>query len=87
MRIFDLLVCAVALWLIALAAQPVAFAKGRVEFHQMESKILADAGQPADKEVCVYLPDGYDVSEFAYPVIYQLHGLSDLSSLQYLFGY
>lgn len=86
MREFDLLVCAVALWLIALAAQPVAFAKGRIEFHQMESKILADAGQPADKEVCIYLPDGYDVSELAYPVMYQLHGLSDLSSRQYWFG-
>jgi len=87
MRKFDLLVCAVALWLIALAAQPVAFAKGRIEFHQMESKILADAGQPADKEVCIYLPDGYDVSELAYPVMYQLHGYSDKSSRQYWFGY
>jgi len=86
MRIFDLLVCAVALWLIALVAQPVAFAEGRIEFHQMESEILADAGQPADKEVCIYLPDGYDVSERAYPVMYQLHGNSDLSSSQYWFS-
>jgi enterochelin esterase-like enzyme len=86
MRTFDLLVCAVALWLIALVAQPVAFAKGRIEFHQMTSEILADAGQPADEEICVYLPDGYDVSELAYPVMYLLHGLSDMSSRQYWFG-
>jgi hypothetical protein len=86
MRIFHLLACAVAVLLITLTFQTAAFARGRIEFHQMESKILADAGQPADKEVCVYLPDGYDVSGLAYPVEYLLHGGSDKSSREYWFG-
>jgi enterochelin esterase-like enzyme len=86
MRISQLLVCAVAVLLITLAFHPFAFAKGRVEFHQMESKILADREQPADKETCVYLPDGYDISGLVYPVEYSLHGQSNQSSRQYWFG-
>jgi len=86
MRIYHLLACVIALWLIASAFQPFAFAKGRVEFHQMESKYLADRGQPADKEICVYLPDGYDVSGLVYPVEYSLHGQSNQSSRQWWFG-
>lgn len=74
MKRFCPLVCTIWLWLIALIVQPVALSKGRVEHHQMTSKILADAGQPADRELSVYLPEEYDTSELAYPVLYLIHG-------------
>lgn len=80
MRIFHLLVCAIALWLITLVAQPVIFAKGRIEHHQMTSKIMADAGKPAEREVSIYLPEEYDTSELAYPVIYLIHQYSDIGN-------
>ena len=70
------LTCTIWLWLSALIVQPIAFAKGRVEHHQMTSKILADAGQPADRELSIYLPEEYDASELAYPVLYLIHGAS-----------
>jgi enterochelin esterase-like enzyme len=63
----------IALWLIALGVQPLTFAKGRVEHHQMTSKILADAGEPAKAEVSVYLPQEYETSGLAYPTLYLIH--------------
>jgi len=74
MEEFCLLACTVALLFIALIVQPVAFAKGKVEHYQITSKILADAGQPASRELSVYLPEEYDTSEAAYSVFYLLHG-------------
>jgi len=64
----------ITLWLIALMMSPVAFAGGRVEHHQITSKILADEGEVAERELSVYLPEEYDTSELAYPVLYLLHG-------------
>jgi len=74
MKRFCPLTCTIWLWLIALIVQPVALSKGRVEHHQMTSKILSDAGQPADRELSVYLPEDYDASGLAYPVLYLIHG-------------
>lgn len=74
MKRFHMLVCIIAFWLITSAVQSVAFAKGRVEHHQMTSRILADAGQPADRELSVYLPEEYDALRLSYPVVYAIHG-------------
>jgi len=60
--------------------QSVALAEGRFEHHQIASKILADAGQPADREVTIYLPEEYDDSELAYPVLYLIHAHSDMGN-------
>ncbi|MBC8235779.1 hypothetical protein H8E77_40035 [bacterium] len=60
--------------LLALITQPLALAGGRVEHHQITSKILVDAGQPSKKELSVYLPEEYDTSGSAYPVLYLIHG-------------
>lgn len=60
--------------LIILMTTPVAFAAGIVEHHQITSKILADAGEIAERELSIYLPEGYDTSELAYPVVYLIHG-------------
>jgi enterochelin esterase-like enzyme len=65
----------ITLWLLwALVMQPITFAAGRVENHVITSKVLADAGLPATKELSVYLPEEYDSSGLAYPVLYILHG-------------
>ena len=65
----------ISLWLLcASMIQPVAFAAGRVEYQQITSKILADAGRVAERELSVYLPEEYDTSGLAYPVLYLLHG-------------
>jgi len=60
--------------LLALITQPLVLAGGRVEHHQITSKILADAGQPAKKRLSVCLPEGYDTSGLVYPVLYLIHG-------------
>ncbi|MHA2303327.1 MAG: hypothetical protein ACXACD_20480, partial [Candidatus Thorarchaeota archaeon] len=53
------------LWLIILMTTPLASAGGRAEHHQITSKILADAGEIAERELTVYLPEEYDTSESA----------------------
>jgi enterochelin esterase-like enzyme len=64
-----------ALWLMfSLMMQPDTFATGRVEHHQIISKVLAEAGLADKKELSVYLPEEYDTSGLAYPVLYLLHG-------------
>lgn len=60
----------IALWLIALAVQRLAFAGGRVEHHRITSKILAEAGEVAERELSVYLPEEYETSKLTYPVFY-----------------
>jgi len=60
--------------LLALITQPLALAGGTVKHQQITSKILADAGQPAKKGLSVYLPEEYDTSGLAYPVLYLIHG-------------
>ncbi len=52
------------------------FAEGRVEHHLIHSKILAEAGEIADRELSIYLPGGYAGSDRKYPVLYLLHGYS-----------
>jgi hypothetical protein len=64
----------VLLCLTALIIQSAAFAGGMIVHIQMTSQILADAGQPADRELTIYLPEGYDTSGLAYPVEYSIHG-------------
>jgi enterochelin esterase-like enzyme len=55
--------------------QSVVFAAaGSVEFHKINSQILADAGQLAEQELSVYLPPDYATSQMTYPVLYLLHG-------------
>ncbi|MBI1929126.1 hypothetical protein HYR99_33375 [Candidatus Poribacteria bacterium] len=70
----------IALWLIALTMQPLAFAGGRIERYKITSKILANAGEVADAGLNVYLPEEYDTLSLAYPVLYLIHqygGTSD----------
>lgn len=69
-----LFVFAIELWLITLMIQPLAFAVGRVEHHQIRSEVMAAVGDTAERELSVYLPEEYDTSELAYPVLYLLHG-------------
>lgn len=64
----------IMLWLIVLVMRSAAFAEGTIEHIQMTSQILADAGQPADRELSIYLPEGYDAPGLAYPVEYFIHG-------------
>ena len=60
--------------LAVLIVQMLAFAEGKVEHHQLTSQILADASQPTERGLSVYLPEGYDALGLAYPVLYLLHG-------------
>ena len=60
--------------LIALIMQSIAFAEGTIVHIQTTSQIMTDAGQPADRELSIYLPEGYDTSGLAYPVEYSIHG-------------
>jgi enterochelin esterase-like enzyme len=66
----------ISLWLLcALMIQPVAFAAGRIETIETTSKILADAGEQSTvRDLSICLPDGYDTSGLAYPVLYLIHG-------------
>lgn len=65
----------IVFWLLwAWMMQPLAFAAGRVEHHQITSKILADAGEVANRELSVYVPEDYDTSGLDYLVLYLLHG-------------
>jgi len=77
------LVCTI--WL-CLIVPPVTFAKGRVEHHQITSKILSDAGQPADRELSVYLPEEYDTSDLAYPVLYLIHGAMSTNRFWFIYS-
>lgn len=52
------------------------FAEGRIEHHQIHSKILAEAGEIAERELSFYFPEGYSESDRRYPVLYLLHGYS-----------
>jgi len=72
--------CILVIGLITLLLHSVAFAEGRFEHLQITSKILADAGQPADREVTIYIPEEYDTSELAYPVLYLIHAHSDMGN-------
>jgi S-formylglutathione hydrolase FrmB len=48
--------------------------KGRIERHRITSKIMAAAGEVAERRLSVYLPEEYDTSGLFYPVLYLLHG-------------
>src|SRR3990170_1801166 len=55
---------------------------GRVVIEEFECEALRDnpLGDPARREIPVYLPPGYDRSGRRYPVIYWLHGVTGKSS-------
>jgi enterochelin esterase-like enzyme len=55
---------------------PPVFAEGRIQHHKIKSKILAEAGEVADRELSIYLPEEYAESDHRYPVLYLLHGYS-----------
>jgi len=48
--------------------------KGRIERHQITSKVMAAAGEVAERGLSVYLPEEYNTSRLFYPVLYLLHG-------------
>jgi enterochelin esterase-like enzyme len=48
--------------------------KGEVKQYQIQSKILSDGGETAQRTLSVYLPEGYNTSEASYPVLYLIHG-------------
>jgi len=74
MRISRLVVIGALLGIIGWITQTAVLAGGRVEHHQLTSKILADAGQVANRELSVYVPKDYDSSGLSYPVVYLIHG-------------
>ena len=49
-------------------------AAGVVVQHRLTSAILAAAGEVAEREVSVYVPDGYAGGATTYPTVYLLHG-------------
>lgn len=59
---------------ITLTTQSIGFAGGKVEHHQITSKILADGGEVAERELSVYLPEEYNTSGLVYPVLYLISG-------------
>ncbi len=63
-----------ALGLIILMTQSLAFGAGRIEHHQIKSEVMAAVGDITERELSVYLPEEYNMSELAYPVLYLLHG-------------
>lgn len=48
--------------------------KGEVKQYQIQSKILSDGGETAQRTLSVYLPEGYNTSGASYPVLYLIHG-------------
>ena len=55
--------------------QPIGFSAGLVEHRQISSQAFVDAGITTNqREINVYLPEGYAESGRAYPVLYLLHG-------------
>ena len=68
--VLTILLCLTAVFIFQTAAS----AGGRVENHQITSQILANAGESAERNIVVYLPEGYDTLSQAYPVMYLLHG-------------
>ena len=69
----SVLLCAL---LILPIARPYAFAAGEVRHYHITSKLLASAGEAAERELSIYLPERYDTTELAYPVVYLIHGFS-----------
>lgn len=67
----------VALVLLLAAFPAVAQAEGALRYFRIDSAALAGnlLGDPAEQEVAVYVPPGYDRSERRYPVLYLLHGI------------
>jgi ankyrin repeat protein len=60
--------------LYSLMMQPVVLAGGRVEHHEIRSDVMATAGYIAERGLSVYVPENYDTTDRAYPVLYLLHG-------------
>ncbi|HEX6096702.1 MAG TPA: alpha/beta fold hydrolase [Thermoanaerobaculia bacterium] len=58
---------------LGIGAQPA----GTIQYLELHSQALEGnlLGDPADQEVAVYLPPGYDKSTARYPVLYLLHGI------------
>jgi enterochelin esterase-like enzyme len=68
---------AAALWVSASTAQAQSGPAGRVERIKVHSPAIEGnlQGNPADRDVLIYLPPSYDSSRNRrYPVVYQLHG-------------
>ncbi len=63
-----------AVLIVTLTTPSMSFADGRVEHHQIISKILADSGEVAERELTVYLPEDYDTSGVVYNVLYLISG-------------
>lgn len=67
-------------WLILITLQGLKLAGGEIEHFKVHSKSLEGnlSGDPADRDVSVYLPDSYQKkSSRRYPVVYILHGFTD----------
>ena len=74
MKRFRLFIPTTICLLTILVIQPDAFGGGRVEHHNIRSEVMAAVGDIPERELSVYLPEGYDISGGAYPVLYLLHG-------------
>jgi enterochelin esterase-like enzyme len=65
-------VCIIGIWIAALAlSAPGAFCGGEVRQYKVPSRFPEDL--PPSK-LSIYLPEGYDTSGEAYPVLYLVHG-------------
>jgi enterochelin esterase-like enzyme len=62
-----------------------AICAGEVKHYQIQSKILSDAGESAQRTLSVYLPEDYSTSGAPYPVLYLIHGDSG-NNLTFLGG-
>ena len=66
--------CVFLISIFILSACPVHSYEGTIEHLQVTSNKLSIAESSANREVSVYLPDGYESSSKRYPVLYLLHG-------------
>lgn len=78
-----------ALWLglTALMMQSSVLAAGKLEHHQITSTVLGNVGEVSQRELSVYLPEGYETSEQDYPVVYLVHGATGTNRTFLAVGY
>src|SRR6516165_5546385 len=73
------LIAGTAVWLVSQSSGQAQIKSGTVQRIKIHGKALEGnlEGEPADPDVTIYLPPGYESSrKTRYPVIYLLHGYS-----------
>ena len=69
-------IIALCILIIMLLSPTITLGAGKVKYYQIDSKILANGGEQAQRELGIYLPEEYDTSGTSYPVLYLIHGFT-----------